>query len=85
MRDSELDRRIDQANRERFAQFAREDYAGAEVGLAVQMLIALLCGLWFPPQGVADTDRNRRLWPAIAADLVQLEMLGILPDVPGGA
>ena len=87
MRDSELDRKIDQANRERFAQFAREDYAsgGVAAGLAVRLLLALLRGLWFPPPGVADTEASRRLWCAIGADLCVMEHDGIMPDVPGEA
>lgn len=44
--------------------------------------IAVLSGRPYPPPGVKDTPRRRRLWAEITAAVDDLARQGLIPDVP---
>lgn len=46
------------------------------------LLIAILSGRPYPPPGVKDTPRRRRLWAEITAAVDDLARQGLIPDVP---
>jgi hypothetical protein len=49
--------------------------------MAITMLRAITAGARYPPDGIADTPENRRLWDEIAASVADLPP-GVLPDIP---
>lgn len=52
------------------------------MSVSVTMLTAQLTGVPYPPPGVPDTAENKRLWEAIAADVAEMSVRGVVPEVP---
>jgi hypothetical protein len=48
----------------------------------IRLLMALISGQPYPLHGAEDTEFNRELWGAIGADLIELELQGVTPEVP---
>lgn len=49
--------------------------------MAITMLRAIVSGARYPPDGIPDTPRNRKLWDQIKASVADLPP-GVVPDIP---